>query len=80
MGPYNVQVDNGPLYSYDAFKHATAGQQMLYHANSLGAGIHVLTVTNMQSGQGLSIDFAKTYRVPSVDGLSVSGSECVVLQ
>jgi hypothetical protein len=80
MGPYTVQVDTGPLLSFDGFKHATAGQQMLYHANTLGAGKHVLKVTNMQPGQGLSIDFAKTYRVPSVDALAVSGTECVVFQ
>jgi hypothetical protein len=74
MAPYSVQLDNGAFNIFNATKKLQTPQTLLYHAANLGAGQHVLNITNhpLQAGQGLSIDFAVTSTVPSVAEYVVS--------
>ncbi|KAL4079231.1 hypothetical protein J3A83DRAFT_4086283 [Scleroderma citrinum] len=60
QGSYSVQLDGGQATTYNGTAFLPFYSVTLYHADSLGAGQHQLSIINLPStnGQALSIDYA----------------------
>ncbi|KAL0956674.1 hypothetical protein HGRIS_002804 [Hohenbuehelia grisea] len=61
-GPYQVQLDNGPVMVFNATREAFHGGVLLYQTSGLDAGPHVLRLENLPSASNptslLAIDHA----------------------
>ena len=58
-GPYTVQLDNGPLRTFNASREKFSPETILYQDTGLSTGQHTVRITNTPfSGQNLSIDYA----------------------
>jgi hypothetical protein len=57
---YTAQMDQGSPVSFNASRSAFFDQQVIYYADNLGPGNHVLQLTNepTSNGGGLAINFA----------------------
>jgi hypothetical protein len=63
-GAYSANVNQGPVTTLNGYYEANAYQQMLYYSENLGAGTHILTVTNVPTvpmQNVFTVDFALTW-------------------
>ncbi len=66
--PYTVQVDGGPVRSLASVRDFYSPQMILFHADNLGDGIHVLRLEyqGSSSNQSFAIDYANTLSTSSM--------------
>jgi hypothetical protein len=71
-----VQVDGGATTQFTANKAFFAPQTLLFHANGLGKGSHIvkLTFDSVQSGQVFAVDYATVFTTPSLGGSSLTAA------
>ncbi|KAI6038833.1 hypothetical protein EDC04DRAFT_2689004 [Pisolithus marmoratus] len=76
-GSYTIQLDGGQANTYNALVNLPYYGVTLFHADNLGSGQHILTVTNTPnaSGQGLGIDYALVSNLLSASNSSTSSSK-----
>ncbi|KAJ8518717.1 hypothetical protein ONZ45_g4245 [Pleurotus djamor] len=59
-GPYSVQMDDRPPQTFNASVPEYTPQTVMYFADNLGPGVHVMQVVNLpdRPGQGILLDYA----------------------
>ncbi|KAK0213067.1 hypothetical protein DFS33DRAFT_94148 [Desarmillaria ectypa] len=65
---FSAQLDDGPLVNSTTIRESFVPQVLLYHADGLGSGQHVLKVMMqfLDDAQELAIDFANVYTTSSL--------------
>ncbi|KAF9501656.1 hypothetical protein BDN71DRAFT_1438250 [Pleurotus eryngii] len=74
--PYTVQVDGGPVRSLTSVKDFYTPQMMLFHADNLGDGKHVLRLEYQGSfpNQTFAIDYANVINASSMKSSRLQGT------
>lgn len=66
---YMVQIDNGPIQTFSAYRKFFRPEQMIFFATNIGGGQHTVSMQLEEAVKGeLAIDYVNVYTTPSLGG------------